>query len=185
MKPLSVRWICLIVLFFSEEPSPSIYLTKISAVTGSIGISDPSSSSISLSFLAALAIAMSTFLSFPVACLMTLTVFVCGSLSPYLSQSLESYFPVRTSDVDFGNIAFVIKWAFEHVVHAIASALVYCLDGFGSQRPTKQLVSGMFISWGTVLNGFITIGVIWSGVILVLGTTVLRKRQLAVYSGKG
>ncbi len=140
---------------------------------------------IKISFLAALAIAMSTFLSFPVACLMTLTVFVCGSLSPYLSQSLESYFPVRTSDVDFGNIAFVIKWAFEHVVHAIASALVYCLDGFGSQRPTKQLVSGMFISWGTVLNGFITIGVIWSGVILVLGTTVLRKRQLAVYSGKG
>jgi len=29
MNPLSVRWICLIVLFFSEELSPSIYLTKI------------------------------------------------------------------------------------------------------------------------------------------------------------
>ncbi len=140
---------------------------------------------IKLSFLAALAIAMSTFLSFPVACMMTLTVFACGSLSPYLSQSLESYFPVATSDVDFGNIAFVIKWAFEHIVHSIASALVFCLEGFGSQRPTKQLVSGMLISWGTVLKGFVTIGVIWSGVILLLGTTVLRKRQLAIYSGKG
>ena len=43
MNARSVLWILLIVLFFSEEPSPSIYLTKILAVSGSIGISAPSS----------------------------------------------------------------------------------------------------------------------------------------------
>ena len=140
---------------------------------------------IKLSFLAALAIAASTFLSFPVACMITLTVFASGTLSPYLSQSLEYYFPPSTSDFDFSNIGITIQWAFEHTVHAIASAMVFCLSGFGSQRPTNELVNGMLVSWGTVLQGFLTIGVIWSGAVLGAGTLILKKRQLAIYSGKG
>lgn len=140
---------------------------------------------IKLSFLAALAIAASTFLSFPVACMITLTVFIGGTMSPYLSQSLEYYFPPATSDLNIGNIALTIQWAFEHTVHAIASAMVFCLDGFGSQRPTNQLVNGMLVSWGAVFKGFITTGVIWSGAVLCIGTFILKKRQLAIYSGKG
>lgn len=140
---------------------------------------------IKLSFLAALAIAASTLLSFPVACMITLTVFAGATLSPYLSQSLEYYFPPLTSDFEFSNIPVTIQWAFESTVHAIASAMVFCLDGFGSQRPTNQLVNGMLVSWGTVLKGFLTIGLIWSGTALCIGTFVLRKRQLAIYSGKG
>jgi len=140
---------------------------------------------IKLSFLAALAIAASTFLSFPVACMITLTVFASATLSPYLTQSLDYYFPPSTEDFDFSQIGITIQWAFESVVHAIATAIVFCLDGFGSQRPTTQLVNGMLITWGTVLKGFITIGVVWSGSALAIGTFVLRKRQLAIYSGKG
>ena len=140
---------------------------------------------IKLSFLAALAIAASTFLSFPVACLITLTIFISATLAPYLSQSLEHYFPPSTADFEFSNIGMTLQWAFEHVVHSIASVMVYCLDGFGAQRPTTQLVNGMLVSWGTVLKGFITIGVLWSGAILFAGTMILRKRQLAIYSGKG
>jgi len=140
---------------------------------------------IKLSFLAALAIAVSTFLSFPVACMITLTVFASATLSPYLTQSLDYYFPPSTEDFDFSQIGITIQWAFESVVHAIATAIVFCLDGFGSQRPATQLVNGMLITWGTVLKGFVTIGVVWSGVALAIGTFVLRKRQLAIYSGKG
>jgi hypothetical protein len=117
--------------------------------------------------------------------MITLTVFASGTLSPYLSQSLEYYFPPSTSDFDFSNIGITIQWAFEHTVHAIASAMVFCLSGFGSQRPTNELVNGMLVSWGTVLQGFLTIGVIWSGAVLGAGTLILKKRQLAIYSGKG
>jgi hypothetical protein len=117
--------------------------------------------------------------------MITLTVFASATLSPYLSESLDHYFPPSTADFDFSNIGVTIQWAFEHSVHAIASAMVFCLDGFGSQRPTNQLVNGMLVSWGTVFNGFITIGVIWSGLALLFGTFILRKRQLAIYSGRG
>jgi hypothetical protein len=140
---------------------------------------------IKLSFLAALAISTATFLSFPVSCMITLTVFASATLSPYLSQSLDYYVPPSTSELDLTNIGIAIQWGFENAVQAIASAMVFCLDGFGSQRPTNQLVNGMLVSWGTVLKGFLTIGLIWSGSILAIGTFVLRKRQLAIYSGEG
>ena len=140
---------------------------------------------IKLAFLAALALAASTFLSFPVACMVTLTVFICGTLAPYLSVALQAYIPPSTAAVDFGNIGHIIKWTFENAIRGIASAMVYALDGFGEQRPTDQLVNGMLVSWSSVIRGIITIGFIWSGIALSIGTYVLKKRQLAIYSGNG
>jgi len=140
---------------------------------------------VKLAFLAALALAASTFLSFPVACLVTLTIFVCGTLAPYLSGALEAYVPPATSAVDFSNVGQIIQWSFENTIRGIASIMVYALDGFGGQRPSDQLVNGMLVSWSTVVRGIITIGIIWSGIALGVGTYVLKKRQLAIYSGSG
>ena len=140
---------------------------------------------IKLAFLAALALAASTFLSFPVACMVTLTVFASGTLAPFLADSLEAYVPPATSAVDFGNVGQVIQWAFENVIATIAKFMVFMLNGFGAQRPTDQLVNGMLVSWGSVLKGLMTIGVLWSGLMLAIGTIVLKKRQLAIYSGSG
>jgi hypothetical protein len=140
---------------------------------------------VKLAFLAALALCASTFLSFPVACMVTLTVFTCGTLAPYLSDSLQAYVPPPTSGVDFTNIGQVIQWAFQNTVRVIATGMVFLLDGFGSQRPTDQLVEGTLVSWSSVLRGMLTIGVLWSGLSLAIGTLVLKKRQLAIYSGSG
>lgn len=140
---------------------------------------------IKLAFLAALALTASTFLSFPVACMITLTIFASGTLAPYLSESLQAYTPPPSSIIDFGNIPHVIQWAFEHTIRAIATSMVFVLDGFGAQRPTDQLVQGMLVSWSSVLKGGLTIGVMWSGITIAIGTIVLKKRQLAIYSGNG
>jgi hypothetical protein len=140
---------------------------------------------IKLAFLAALGLATSTFLSFPVACLITLTIFASGTLAPYLSQALQQYVPPSSSAIDFGNIAHLIEWGFENVIKGIAEAIVFVLDGFGASRPTDQLVNGMLVSWASVLKGVVTIGLLWSGLVLAVGTIVLRKRQLAIYSGSG
>ena len=138
---------------------------------------------VKLAFLAALALSAATFLNFPVACMVTLTIFACGTLAPYLSDSLQSYVPPPTSAVDFGNIGQIIQWAFENTIRGIASAMVFLLEGFGSQRPTDQLIQGTLVSWPSVLRGVLTIGVMWSGISLAIGTIVLRNRQLAIYSG--
>ena len=102
---------------------------------------------IKLAFLAAIGISVATFLSFPVATLVTFTIFASGLMAPWLSESLLLYLPPLTSEVDFGDIGMVIQWGFENIIRGIASFLVYMLRGFGEQQPTSQLVQGMFISW--------------------------------------
>jgi len=63
--------------------------------------------------------------------------------------------------------------------------MVFLLEDFGAQRPTDQLIDGMLVSWGSVLRGFITIGFVWTCIALGSGTLILKKRQLAIYSGSG
>ncbi len=140
---------------------------------------------IKLAFLAALGLAAATFLSFPVACLASFTVFAAGTLAPWLSESLQLYVPPAAGSVDWGNTGMVIQWAFENVIRGIATALVFVLDGFGQFQPTQRLVQGMDIPWAAVVRGALVIGVLWSSITLFVGGSVLRRRQLAIYSGHG
>jgi len=140
---------------------------------------------IKLAFLAALGIFLSTFLSFPVACLFAFTVFLAGTLGPFLAGSLELYYPPETKYVDWGNVGHVIQWAFQWTIRLIAQALVFLLEGFGEYRPTQNLVEGIAIRWRDIFGGFAKLGLFWSGASLVLGLIVIRSRQLAIYSGHG
>ena len=41
------------------------------------------------------------------------------------------------------------------------------------------------MAWADVVQGFLRIGLLWSGLVLLLGWGVMRRRQLAIYSGQG
>ena len=138
-----------------------------------------------LAFLAALAICLSTFLSFPVACLLAFTVFIAGSIGPFLADSLQVYYPPLTSQMDWSNVGLVIQWAFQTVIRSIAQLLVFMLKGFGEYRPTQMLIEGRLIPWTQLGIGFLKLGVLWSGLSMLIGFLVIRSRQLAIYSGHG
>ncbi|MHC4275634.1 MAG: hypothetical protein ACYSUR_18480, partial [Planctomycetota bacterium] len=140
---------------------------------------------VKLGFLAMLGIATSTLLSFPVACMLSFTIFLGGTVGPFLALSLEEYYPPATSQMDWTNIGLVLQWLFQSFIRATAQGLVVALHSFGEYRPTESLVEGRLISWRAVLGGFFWLGVVWSGAVLVVGFTVLRRRQLAIYSGHG
>ncbi|MBT8485980.1 MAG: ABC transporter permease [Phycisphaerales bacterium] len=140
---------------------------------------------IKLAFLAMLGICCATFLSFPVACLTSFTIFVAGTIGPFLATSLDQYYPPSLEAVDWGNVGMVIQWAFKSTIRGIAQAIVFLLDSFGKYRPTQSLVEGRLIPWGAVIGGGLKVGVIWSGLSLIVGYLVLRHRQLAIYSGHG
>ncbi len=139
---------------------------------------------IKLAFLAALGICCATFLSFPVACLLAFTVFAGGMLGPYLAESLE-YYGHDTTGLDWSDFGMVLQVAFEWVTANIAGAVVFLLSSFGEYRPTQKLVEGRLIEWSSVGIGFLKLAVLWSGLAMLVGYTVLRKRQLAIYSGQG
>ena len=129
-----------------------------------------------LSFVAMLAVTLSSFLSFPVACLVTFTIFAAGSLAPYLATSIDEY-RIRT---DSGFVKGI-----EAVVRGIASATEFSVRAFGEASASGALVEGRLVPTELVLRTLGLIGIAWSGVLLVVGFIVFRRKELAIYSGQG
>ncbi|MCZ6837561.1 MAG: ABC transporter permease subunit [Planctomycetota bacterium] len=138
-----------------------------------------------LSFLSALGICCATFLSFPVACLSSFTIFLAGLLAPFVSDSLATFTIDSWGQIPAGEIGAKIRWIFTWSVHSLAYGIVYLVRGFGEYKPTRSLVAGELISWWSVFTGFLRLGVAWSCISMVIGYLVIRNRQLAIYSGNG
>ena len=126
-----------------------------------------------LAFLAMLGVCAATFLSFPVACILSFTVFIIGSMAPFLAESLE-YFTIDSY--------YRIDQAF---IMGIAGGAEWLMRSFGSLQPTERLVEGRLISSWDVMMTALNIGLIWCGVVLVVGWLAFRNKELAIYSGQG
>lgn len=126
-----------------------------------------------LAFLAMLAVCTATFLSFPVACILSFSVFLIGSMAPFLAESLEYW------SIDSG-------WRVDQVfVFGIAQGAEFMLRAFGALRPTQALVQGLVVPLGDIMRGLLVIGVLWSGLALLVGWLIFRRKELAIYSGHG
>jgi hypothetical protein len=129
-----------------------------------------------LSFLAMLSVTLASFLSFPVACLVVFTIFAAGSVGPFLATSVDEY-RIRTDST-------TLK-AFERTVKFIAGSTEAAVRGFGDAAANGPLVEGRLVSWSLVLRTFALLGLAWSGVLLLIGSFVFRRKELAIYSGQG
>lgn len=132
---------------------------------------------VKLAFLGALGIAATTFLSFPVAVLLAFTVFIGGSLAPFIAMSVDEYqiaadtaWPIR-----------IVQWG----IVGIARAAEWLLRPFGEASPSTLVVEGRLIGLSGVIRTVFQIGVFWCGGVLFIGWWVFRRRELATYSGNG
>lgn len=128
---------------------------------------------IKLAFLAMLGVCMGTFLSFPVACMVAITVFFAAEGSSFLRGALENYW---TED-EKGKTLYV-----NTVVSWIAGGISWFFQLYGDLRPTQKLVEGVRLTWGTVAQGT-AMSLAMTGVLYLGATIALRRRELAVYSG--
>ncbi len=128
---------------------------------------------VKLAFLAMLGVASATFLSFPVACLVSVGTFMVGEGAKYLKQSLETF---RDTD-DQGNVLLVSR-----VITRVAEAVEWAFRTYGGLNPTGRLVDGILLSWLDVAWGT-TLLVIWTLILFGFGSFVLARRELATYSG--
>ena len=138
-----------------------------------------------LAFIAMLGIASATLLSFPVSVLFTFTIVIAAVMSPFLALSLQEYYPPDPTRLDWANVGQVLEYLLKTVIRSVAQAMVFMLGRFGQYRPGLSLVEGRLISWSAVASSVFWLGVIWSGIAMGFGYLVLRKRQLAIYSGHG
>lgn len=132
-----------------------------------------------LMILAAIACALATFLSFPVACLAVFSLYAAASIAPWLATTLSSYGggPMRGQGV-----GAVIQSYIEGMVRTVAAGMVYSLRAFGEVQPVDRLVQGRVIAWDRIGSGLLLV-LSWGGGALLAGWFILTKRQLALYSG--
>jgi NADH:ubiquinone oxidoreductase subunit H len=112
-----------------------------------------------------------------VACLLSFAIFLAGSLSPFLAESL------KFQTLDFGE-----SWLGQGVtlvVYAIANAVEFLLRPFGRISANESLVRGLNVGWARLGEAMLVIGVGWTGLSLLVGWLAFRRRELAIYSGQG
>lgn len=129
---------------------------------------------IKLAFLAMLGVTCGTFLSFSVACLVSLGAFLSAEGSTFIKTALESW----SSADQKGNVN-VVYWVFE----MISRGVVGLFGTYAELRPTARLVDGLLLSWGDVGLGMLVLG-LWTLVLFAAGVLILRNRELAIYSGQ-
>jgi len=128
---------------------------------------------VKLAFLAMVAVCSATFLSFPVACLISVGVFFLAQSSGWVQGALPGWGTTTTTG-DFD----AFRWAIYHFSDFISGLFTVYHD----LQPTRRLSDGRLLGWGTVANGVSVLGLI-GVVIYAMGVYAFRSRQLAVYSG--
>ncbi len=128
---------------------------------------------IKLGFIAAVGIALASFLSFPVAALVTLAVLFAAEGADYLTESLQSYISKDAKGniywwrIPIRLISFVVAWMFET---------------YGSLKPAEGIADGKLMQWSTLARAALWIG-LWSVGMLAVGWAAFRRKELAIYSG--
>ena len=127
-----------------------------------------------LSFLSMLTICVSTFVSFSVACLVSIGVFLMAESSGFLKAALENY-----STIDQQGKTMILQT----VAAWIATGVQRIFAIYADLKPTTRLVDGRLLSFGTTAGGIAVLGV-WTAILYGAAVAIFRKRELATYSGQ-
>jgi len=128
-----------------------------------------------LAFLSAIAITTSTFLAFPVACLVSFGCFLLAESASFLATSLEYFTP----DQD----ASGAEQLGMGLIGTIAQPLTQLFRFYSDLTPMADLVEGRLVPWGLVGHTALVMGVLCS-LLGVVGSLIFKHRELATYSGQ-
>lgn len=126
-----------------------------------------------LAFLAILGLLMSSFLSFPVACMACFLVLAVASASGFLATALDWVTPPGTGH------AKDPMWYLGPVLRPLAQGFVWLVPDFSRFDPVSNVVSGRLVPLMWVIQSVFSL-ILLQGLILgVLGCIILTKRELA------
>ncbi len=131
---------------------------------------------VKLCFLSITAIFTATFLSFPVASLVSFATFLAAEGAGMIEKSLEVFDAYDRTKVK-GDLV-IWKW----VVVQIAEAVSTMFAVYADLKPTAKLVDGMLMPWSSVALGTAVLAIA-SALMFALASYVFARRELAMYSG--
>lgn len=127
-----------------------------------------------LAFLAMLGIFCSTFLSFPVASMVSFGVFLMAESAGYVRLAIDNY-----ATLDHEGHLNILKW----IIAVIASSVSWLFKTYAELSPVERLVNGQAVGGVTVLKAIAVVG-IWCLVLFFGSVQIFRRRELAMYSGQ-
>lgn len=127
-----------------------------------------------LAFIAAVALGASTFLTFPVATLFSIFILTM-SLSVASFRALIQGSPSPESG-NFGEIITPVT----ALARKVAAAGLKVLPDLRAYDPVPYLVSGVLIRWRRVIEGFIWVVLLRSGVTGCLAYVIFNRREIAI-----
>lgn len=128
-----------------------------------------------LIFIAALGVGSASILSFPVAVLLSCTIFIVGSMSTFLSVALDNY--------SISTDANVFAQLFQYIIRAIVQFVWWALTPFSSNGSSADLIDGQVIPWKLVFISIAQVGICWSVAVFGLCLLAFKKKEIAIYSG--
>lgn len=126
-----------------------------------------------LSFLAMVAIAASTFLSFPVAAMISFGVLLIAEGASFVWEALNYY--DATVDGKFDIARFIVRM--------VSLPIAWTFKHYSDITPVQSLSNGEIVSWSVVLWSVILLGGT-SAILYTVGVAIFRRRELATYSGQ-
>lgn len=144
-----------------------------------------------LAFLAMVGIMAGSLLSFPVAAMLALIVYVAAAASGVINESLDSYAGFARSDNTWQVItgtfsAFFSKLgsgdvysALKLLLRLIGESFMLLIPSFGEFNTHRPLSEGHIIDNTMVANAALKIGIIWTGVTALIGLFLFNRKEIA------
>jgi len=129
-----------------------------------------------LIFLAAVAVLMVTFLSFPVACLTSFTVYVLAGARSFLADALD-----MASDDTLTMFSSVKEFLVQSLI-LLYDAVHWVIPDFGKYDAVETFVNGRNVSLVWVLQGVSELVLIKTLIVLLVGMLLFQRREVAEVS---
>lgn len=142
-------------------------------------------------FLAAVGLTMGTYLSYPVACVFCLMVYVAAMGSTFIYESMLYY----AMSPPPGTLWDTIIWYPSHffallsqgeifeglkiIIELIGRGFMLMVPDFAGYNPVSKINDGLLISWMELGRATLWVGLIATGIVGVIGYVIFRGKELA------
>ena len=139
-----------------------------------------------------LGLAVGSFLSFPIACLLGLLVYATASANGFLLESLHSYVSFPTGDLSsMGAIGVGSSLVFQStvqrrvggrvkiLVRLLGNSFVLLIPSFSDYDPVWLLADGRHVGGELIVSAIIRMGAVWTGACALIAWVIFDRRELA------
>lgn len=127
---------------------------------------------VKLALLAIIAVWASCFASFPVACLMSISIFMIGESAGFVQSALPAW------QMDTESVVGIFRTGIYHFADTVSKFFSI----YHELQPTQRIAEGKLLGWSQVSVGVFALSIA-IGVFFMLSVFIFRRRQLAMYSG--